>query len=367
MATRCSDEDRRRILSAVRVAKRRNPAMSASFFDFIASVLLLEDPDGLSDEDRARAAAVRAQVPAGHRSGDGQGLEDTAFYRYYPLASLNEVGGEPATSRHVGRALSSPHRRSRTRAWPHTMLATGTHDTKRGEDMRARLNVLSEMPEEWEAALGRWQALNAAATHRARRRAGARRQRRVPDLPDAGRHLAARRRLDQAERGRLRRAHRAVPGQGAARGQAAHQLAEPVRRIRPGRGRLHPRDPGRSRARRSCSDLDSFVRSIADAGFVNSLAQTLVKMCAPGVPDFYQGVEFWDFNLVDPDNRRPVDFARAAARRSACLDAQAKRTSPGSPRELLADWPDERIKMFVIWQALAIASPVRPSCSMATT
>jgi (1->4)-alpha-D-glucan 1-alpha-D-glucosylmutase len=100
-------------------------------------------------------------------------------------------------------------------------------------------------------------------------------------------------------------------------------------------------------------DLDQFVRSIADAGFVNSLAQTLVKMCVPGVPDFYQGVEFWDFNLVDPDNRRPVDFAE---RRKALVHLRA-RSKDGVEQlaaELLGAWPDERLKMFVIWRTLQL-------------
>jgi (1->4)-alpha-D-glucan 1-alpha-D-glucosylmutase len=101
------------------------------------------------------------------------------------------------------------------------------------------------------------------------------------------------------------------------------------------------------------SDLDKFVRSIADAGFVNSLAQTLVKMCVPGVPDFYQGVEFWDFNLVDPDNRRPVDFA-AREKALAQLAPRAKKGVEALAAELLAAWPDERIKMFVIWRALQL-------------
>ena len=87
-------------------------------------------------------------------------------------------------------------------------------------------------------------------------------------------------------------------------------------------------------------------------GFVNSLAQTLVKMCAPGVPDFYQGVEFWDFHLVDPDNRRPVDFARAAGHSNG-LSRAASKICPALADELLGRWPDERLKLLVIWRVLS--------------
>ena len=149
-------------MSAVRAAKLRNPAMSPSFFDFIASVLLLEDPEGISEADRdvRRRFVVKFQQVTPPVTA--KGLEDTAFYRFYPLASLNEVGGEPTI---VGTTVEQFHRRVREQAarWPYGMSSTGTHDTKRGEDMRARLNVLSELPQEWEAAIERWKTLNAEA------------------------------------------------------------------------------------------------------------------------------------------------------------------------------------------------------------
>ena len=155
------DEDRRRILSAVRLAKRRNPAMSTSYFDFIASVLLLEDPQGLSEDSRQarRRFVLKLQQVTGPVTA--KGLEDTAFYRFYPLASLNEVGADPMIP---GTSVEQFHRRIRDRMnyLPHELSATGTHDTKRGED-RARLNVLSEIPGAWEAAVRRWQAINAPA------------------------------------------------------------------------------------------------------------------------------------------------------------------------------------------------------------
>ncbi|MBV9923665.1 MAG: malto-oligosyltrehalose synthase, partial [Acidobacteria bacterium] len=150
-----SPDDRLNVNAAVREAKRRNPAEDTSVFDFIASLLLLKDPKGTGPEERAerRDFALRFQQVTSPVTA--KGLEDTAFYRFYPLASLNEVGGEPAL---IGVSAERFHERNRDRqeTWPHTLSATSTHDTKRGEDTRARINVLSEIPEEWNRALHRW-------------------------------------------------------------------------------------------------------------------------------------------------------------------------------------------------------------------
>src|SRR5207248_872946 len=157
--TSVSADDRLQITTAVRAAKRRNPALSASLFDFIASVLLLDDPKGLTTAQRAERRDFVLRFQQLTSPVMAKGLEDTTFYRYYPLASLNEVGGEPAI---FGVSVARFHRRNQDRqeAWPHTLVATSTHDTKRSEDVRARINALSEMPEEWNRALHRWRELN---------------------------------------------------------------------------------------------------------------------------------------------------------------------------------------------------------------
>ena len=150
-----SESDYRIVTSAVRMAKRRNRTMPMSVFDSIASVLLLEHPPTLTDEQAAerRQFALKLQQVSGPVAA--KGVEDTAFYRYYPLASLNEVGGEldakPLSIDEFHRVM-----RQRQADWPHSLSATATHDSKRGEDMRARLNVLSEVPDEWSAAFRRW-------------------------------------------------------------------------------------------------------------------------------------------------------------------------------------------------------------------
>jgi (1->4)-alpha-D-glucan 1-alpha-D-glucosylmutase len=344
------EEDRRRIMAAVRAAKRRNQAMSAAFFDFIASVLVLEEPDGLTEQERLerRQFVLKFQQVTGPVTA--KGLEDTAFYRYYPLASLNEVGGDPATP---GVSVEHFHRRMQEQAesWPHTMVTSGTHDTKRGEDMRARLNVLSEVPDEWDARLAQWHDLNAAARVELDGEA-------VPDANEEDLIYQT-----------LVGTWPLVPPGAKAREQyidrIVHYLEKALREAKLHTSWTNPneeydhavagfvRNILADRQSPFVSDLDAFVRSIADAGFVNSLAQLLIKLCVPGVPDFYQGVEFWDFNLVDPDNRRPVDFA---ARRKA-LSEQIKR-SKSSVRplaaELLSRWPDEGIKLFVTWRTLKL-------------
>ncbi len=344
------EEDRRRIMAAVRVAKRRNPAMSASFFDFIASVLLLEDPDGLSDEDRGvrRQFVLKFQQVTGPVTA--KGTEDTAFYRYYPLASLNEVGGEPATP---GTSVEHFHRciQDQETAWPHTMLTTGTHDTKRGEDMRARLNVLSEVPDEWEARLSRWQGMNA--------------EMRVEldgePVPDANEEVLIYQTLVGTwpidplnERQRVAYVERIVRYVDKALREAKRHTSwtNPYEEYDQAVAGFVRATLGSTKLP-FVRDVDEFAHSIANAGFTNSLAQLFLKMCVPGVPDFYQGVEFWDFNLVDPDNRRPVDFsARQKALRS--IASRAKKNLSRLSADLLSQWPDQLIKLFVTWRTLRL-------------
>jgi (1->4)-alpha-D-glucan 1-alpha-D-glucosylmutase len=345
-----SEVDRRRIQAAVRLAKRRNPGVDSSYFDFIGSVLMLEAPEGLTEAERAerRQFVLKFQQVTGPVTA--KGVEDTAFYRYYPLASLNEVGGEPAS---VGTTLESFHRKNleRREQWPYTMSATGTHDTKRGEDVRARLNVLSEIPEEWDLAIRRWRSLNEAVhpTHDEEPIPDAREeyllyQTLVGTWPlarmDKQAHAEYVERIVSYMEKALKEAklHTSwlspVP-------EYDDRVAEFIRAI------LHDDKP-----EGFVEDLHAFVQAIADAGFVNSLSQVILKVCSPGVADFYQGTELWDFNLVDPDNRRPVDFERRAEL-LAELTSQSKQDLPKLCRQLLDRWPDERLKLFVTQQALA--------------
>lgn len=344
-----SDEDRRRVQIATRRAKRRNPAMSPSFFDFIASVLLLEDPDGLSDEQRRerRQFVLKFQQLTGPVTA--KGLEDTSFYRYYPLASLNEVGGDPSL---LGVPVDQFHRANQERLehWPYSMLATATHDTKRGEDVRARLNVLSEVPDDWARALRRWHSYNESLVGEIDGE---------PVPGKLGEYL-----LYQTLVGTWPLEPMDHEGHQRYVERIEQYALKAVRESKLHTSWLHPDEEYEQRVveflRAVLSqetpdgfleDLDLFVRSIADAGFMNSLSQVLLKACSPGVPDFYQGTELWDFSLVDPDNRRPVDFERRQEL-LAELESRAEDDLPSLVDELISQWPDERIKLFIVWRIL---------------
>jgi (1->4)-alpha-D-glucan 1-alpha-D-glucosylmutase len=343
------DEDHHYILSALRTAKRRNPAVSESIFDFIGSVLLLQDPEGLGAGEQAdrRDFVMRFQQITGPVMA--KGIEDTAFYRAYPLASLNEVGGNPER---FGLSTEVFHRQNAERLanWPHAMLATSTHDTKRSEDVRARINVLSEMPREWERVLLHWQALNHA-------KKVALDGVEVPDANeeyllyqtlvgawplrpmDDAEHQHFVERIERYMEKALKEAklHTSWINPNEAYDQAVKQFV---------RGILQPQGDNRFLA-----DFRQFHRRISQVGMWNSLSQTLLKMTVPGVPDFYQGTELWDFSLVDPDNRQPVDFQK----RLLLLEELQRREAKGKAsliRELMAEREDGRIKLYVISKVL---------------
>jgi (1->4)-alpha-D-glucan 1-alpha-D-glucosylmutase len=344
-----SEEDHRRVGLAVRWAKRRNPSMSRSLFDFIASVLLLQFPTNLSQEDREawRRFALKLQQVSGPIAA--KGVEDTAFYRYYPLASLNEVGGELEAG---GLAIEEFHRLMHHRAatWPHGASASSTHDTKRSEDVRARLHVLSEVPDRWRESVLLWRQMNRRFLEHWDGEP-------IPDaneeyllyqtlvgtwplepFDDAGREQYVDRIVQYMEKA-LREAKLHTSWMNPSEDYEAHVLGF-VRKI------LGPE------AAAFQTDLTQFVAEIADAGFVNSLSQVVLKATLPGAPDFYQGTEFWDFSLVDPDNRRPVDYAGRQAAVEEIV-SRAERDLPALAHELGEAWPDPRIKMLATVRALA--------------
>jgi (1->4)-alpha-D-glucan 1-alpha-D-glucosylmutase len=353
--TSISPDDRLHINSGVREAKRRNAAVSESIFDFIASILLLEDPKGLTPAQLSerRDFVMRFQQLTGPVTA--KGLEDTGFYRFYPLASLNEVGGEPAI---FGTPVERFHRRNldRQQTWPHTLSATATHDTKRGEDVRARINVLSEIPEEWNRAIHRWREMN-----RAKR--GSHNGVEVPDAneeyllyqtlvgtwplesTDAEGAAGAQRgeyvvRIQDYMNKALKEAkvHTSWISPNEAYDEAVRSFVEDI--LTPGEGN------------RFLPDFVEFQQTTARAGVFNSLAQTLLKVSAPGVPDFYQGTELWSFSLVDPDNRRPVDYAQRQALLASLLEAEREGDLRALAGQLLRAPQDGRIKLYIASRAL---------------
>jgi (1->4)-alpha-D-glucan 1-alpha-D-glucosylmutase len=351
-AAALSDRDRWYVDLAVARARRRNPAMSASVFDFIGDVLRLRFPGARTAAERAEQLAFVGKFQQLTGPITAKGVEDTAFYRYHRLISLNEVGGAPE---HFGVAVDEFHRLNAERLdrWPAALLATSTHDTKRSEDVRARINVLSELPREWRRRVLTWRRLN-------------RRRKELVDgqpVPDANEEYALYQTLLGAwPLGPLSEEDLAAFAQRiqrfmlkAGREAKVHSSwlnPAPERERAVARFVTALLDPRASRA--FLSDFLSFQREVARWGMYTSLALTLLKMTAPGVPDFYQGTEVWDFSLVDPDNRRPVDFA-LRRQRLADLEAEIAGTSdlPAFARRLVEEKEDGRIKLFTIRQGLA--------------
>jgi (1->4)-alpha-D-glucan 1-alpha-D-glucosylmutase len=282
-----------------------------------------------------------------------KGLEDTAYYRYHRLVSLNEVGGAPERFGLSGETFHRANQR-RALAWPHTLLATSTHDSKRSEDVRARLHVLSELPEEWQARVQRWTVIN-------------RRFKRDLDgrvLPDPNTEyllyqtLLGAWPLEDPEGEALDRFLERIRG----------YMQKAIKEAKVHTSWINPNEEYESAvasfvdalldpARNSyfMADFLPFQRRIARIGLFNSLTLTLLRLTVPGVPDTYQGTELWDLSLVDPDNRRPVDFARRASlledveRRFPLDDGLAERVG-----ELVEALPDGRAKLYLIWRCLGL-------------
>ena len=347
-----SERDRRYVVAAVNRARRRNPAITAGLFTFVRDMLLLRYPETASEADRAEQRRFVGKFQQVTAPVTAKGIEDTAFYVYNRLASLNEVGSDPGR---FGLPPAEVHGflRDRQAYWPWGLSPLSTHDTKRGEDVRARLNVLSEIPDEWKARLDRWRLLNEAQ--------------RVP----AEEELAP----DSNEQYLL---YQTLLGAWPLEPPSDEEYAEFVRRIQAymlkavHEAKVHTSwinpnkayddgvqefvarllDEGRSQP--FLDDLREFQRRISHYGLFNSLSQTLLRIAAPGVPDTYQGTELWDFSLVDPDNRRPVDYG---VRREMLAALKARLAAAGGDRrglarELVGAKEDGRVKLYVTHLAL---------------
>jgi (1->4)-alpha-D-glucan 1-alpha-D-glucosylmutase len=344
-----SDEDRARIKTALRNARRRNPGISETLFEFLGSILLLEDPEGLSDEQRAerRQFVMRFQQLTGPVTA--KGLEDTAFYRVFPLASLNEVGGEP---QHFGISLEEFHRRNAARAaaWPLAMLATSTHDTKRSEGVRARINVLSEMPEAWRQAIDRWRTLN--KSHKS--------QIEGAEAPSTNEEYLFYQTLvgcwplkamDDAAHAQFVDRIVAYMQKAAREAKLNTSWMNPEQDYDQAIEKFVRESLEQCDENRFLQEFPAFADTVALPGAINNLSQTLLKIASPGVPDFYQGTELWNFLLVDPDNRVPVDFE---LRKNLLTEVQDwfTRDPLSLASDLVTHWRDGRIKLFLTWKAL---------------
>ncbi|MGE3773243.1 MAG: malto-oligosyltrehalose synthase [Gammaproteobacteria bacterium] len=323
---RPSPADRRYIEWAIGCARHRARAADASVFEFLRRVLLVEPapsaPAGIAERMRAfvgRFQQYTAPVCA-------KGVEDTAFYRYVPLVSLNEVGGGSGV---FGTPVARFHRANaqRRRHWPHALLATSTHDTKRAEDVRVRIDVLSELPGVWRLALRRWARLNRSRKRQVHGRPAPSRkdeyllyQTLLGSFPPGE--------LDEAALAAYRERIQDYMRKAAREAKTATSWMNVDQAYEDALGAFVDGLLGRRDGNLFLDDFLPLQRRVATLGSLNGLAQTLLKLSAPGVPDLYRGTEIDDFSLVDPDNRRPVDYAGLAALLEACATRP-----PGPPPE----------------------------------
>ena len=336
--------DRRDIAWAIARARRADPDIHGSAFDFLQNLLLAQT----GALEIGRSAALRVAMKLQQLSGPvmAKGVEDTAFYRYGRFLALNEVGGSPGR---FGLTPAAFHKANawRVEHWPHSMLATATHDTKRGEDARARLAVLSERPEEWARRIVAWNRI-------LRARRGDVEGKAPPDRADEYmfyQMLVGAWPMDMLESPTAERLQ--------AFGERIEGALE--KSLREGKRNSNWNDPNleyeeamqglarealRAEGNHFLDDFLPFVRRVARLGVQNSLVQTVLKLTAPGVPDIYRGCEVWDFSLVDPDNRREVDFAGNQAALEALtprlLDVERRRESFEVMNE---NWTDGGVKL----------------------
>lgn len=346
------ESDRAYIQAVIQTAKEHSPLLQNEL-NFIEKLLLLEYDSFLNPTEKAQWLYLVMRIQQYTGPLMAKGVEDTALYVYNRLVSLNEVGGNPER---FGIPLEELHQFHQTRQqqWRHAMSATSTHDTKRGEDVRARINVLSEMPHEWQRQVQHWSELNR------RHKQGTK----TAPMPDPNDEYAFYQTLIGA-----------FPFQDSEQesfiARIKDYVIKAIREAKIHTTWLHPNSAYETAftdfvsavltpaADNAFLQVDNaflqvflpFQQQIAHYGIFNSLSQTLIKMVAPGIPDFYQGSELWDLSLVDPDNRRPVDFEQ----RQMILDqlhTQIQQDRLATITDLLNHKEDGRIKLFLITQAL---------------
>ncbi len=347
-----SEADARTIRSALIRARRRNRSIDPGVFDFLHDLLLRNFPEGLSEEDIARRDAFVSRFQQTTGPVQAKGLEDTTFYRSVALTSINEVGGDP---KRFGNDPEFFHRLNlhRLDQWPGSFSTTATHDTKRGEDVRARINVLSELPEDWNMHLQIWRGI--AGSAKVERPGGS-------PIPDAREEYLFYQTL-------LGAWPFDAPAEVSPEGLVERIQQYLTKAIR------------EAKLNATWTDEDStytdgvnqfvgnmlegetskvflpafrpFQERIARVGLVNSLSQTLLKLASPGVPDIYQGSDLWDLRLVDPDNRQPVDYEFRHNLRTRIEDRIASAPSREQVVAELRDQPaDGGIKLLVIAEML---------------
>ena len=345
-----SESDAKYIHIAIDAAKRRSPAADTSVFDFISGVLLTRIADGQDATYRNAVTTFAMKFQQFTSPVMAKGLEDTTFYRYNRLISLNEVGGD---LRRFGTSATEFHsaNQGRLRSWPHTLLATSTHDSKRSEDVRARINVLSEIPGLWKLHLRDWRKFNRQYRSTVNEQA-------APSLNDE--YL-----LYQTLVGAWpSRPMNYGDGREVFTRRIQNYMLKAIREAKQNTSWINQNneyelavfsfieallDP--SAENQFLRDFLPFQERIARIGLWNSLSQSLLKLVAPGVPDIYQGNEVWDFSLVDPDNRRPVDYNQ---RQKTFENIQNLGGSDKSMSRMLETPETDELKLYVIAKTLCL-------------
>ncbi len=353
-------QDRKFIDWAIGRARRRSHAADASVFDFLRRVLLGRPLPGAPADLAGRYRSFTQQLQQYTSPVAAKGIEDTALYRHNRLVSVNDVGGEPDE---FGLSVTAFHAITRERAqrWPSTMLTTSTHDAKRSEDVRVRIDVISELPAAWRLATRRWSRMNRrhkrtvdGSTAPSRNDEYLLYQLLVGSLPDPGPdgapggpdEAAMAAYADRVEAAMLKSARESKAVTGWTHPNTAYEAALS--------GFVQALLRGPREANLFLADLQANAAVLSWYGALNGLTLALVKALSPGVPDFYQGHELIELSLVDPDNRRPVDFAR---RRAVLDEAQAMWAAPtrtAALRHWVAHAVDGRAKFWVMWRALQL-------------
>jgi (1->4)-alpha-D-glucan 1-alpha-D-glucosylmutase len=357
-----SDRAKEFIAQAIASAKHINGSIAPQAFDFLQDILLLREDNGgtlIHGYRKQLYFSLKFQQLTGPVMA--KGLEDTVCYVYNRFISVNEVGGHPGS---FGVSVEEFHRGNRERAelWPDALLATSTHDTKRSEDVRMRLDVLSEMPRSWAAQVMRWRRINRA------KRKTIDDGRLVPDNNEeyflyqtlAGTWPMPRNASLAPNEWVLGREERL-----AYIARIQQYMEKAVQEGKINLSWINPNSEYTGVLRRFVARILSpgtaakpnnflrlmyeFIPRLAWFGAMNSLSQTLLKLTSPGVPDIYQGQELFDFSLVDPDNRRPVDFGTIKKYLSGLAGREA---SPELCRELLESWTDGRLKLWTTHRVL---------------
>jgi (1->4)-alpha-D-glucan 1-alpha-D-glucosylmutase len=346
-----SKADAGHIEQAIAHARQRSRAADLSIFDFLREVLLMRIAEGKDEAFREQVTRLALQLQQYTAPVMAKGVEDTAFYLYNRLVCLNEVGSDPAQ---FGVNIEQFHRANiqRLKQWPHGLICTTTHDTKRAEDARLRIAVLSELPDAWESRVQTWAKLN----HRHKRQVDG------EPLPDANTEYL----LYQTLIGTWPLESIDDAGLKAYCERIQSYMRKASREAKRHTSWINPDtayesalqdfvaallDPARNAE--FMQSFFPFAKRVASAGILNSLAQTLLKLTVPGVPDCYQGGEAWDFRLVDPDNRAPVDFDRL----QAVLEGLPHASEVGSidtAQEFLDNMTDGRIKLYLICRCLEL-------------